>query len=272
MKSITRRLLATATAAPIALALTAPAAHADPSPVKVDFTSCPDRLPVGADPAQWWCNIFVVGGGSMKLGGITQPLTEHMTISVASGPDRAGKQVQIVTVTAKPMTVPGGALGIPGTENLPGVKLQALPKYVGNFGLTIDDSGNLHSTIDLRIKLINALLGTTCFIGTTKTPIKLNTTVDPTSLTPYDGDIIGLTLNDNAYSVPGASGCGLLTPVVNLRGGLPSASGQNTASMRTYLATKVYTDLYPALRKKARSKPAKNRLPFNLPKTILRHK
>ncbi|MCO6009760.1 hypothetical protein NE236_32795 [Actinoallomurus purpureus] len=272
MKSITRRILATAAAAPIAVALTAPAAHAEPSPVKVDFSSCPDRLPVGADPAQWWCNIFVVGGGSMKLGNITQPLTEPMTISLASGPDRASKQVQIVTLTGKPMTVPGGALGIPGTENLPGVKLQAQPKYVGNFGLSVDDSGNLRSTLDLRIKLINALMGNTCYIGTTKAPIKLNTTVDPASLTPYDNDIVGLTLNDNAYSVPGASGCGLLTPVANLRGGLPSASGQNTASMRTYLATKVYTDLYPALRKKARSKPATNRMPFNLPSSVLRRK
>ncbi|MEV5751615.1 hypothetical protein AB0L00_27650 [Actinoallomurus sp. NPDC052308] len=271
MKSTTRRILAAATAAPIVLALTAPAASAEPAPVKIDFSGCADRLPVGADPAQWFCNIFVIGGGSMKLGSITQPLTEPMTISMASGPDRAGNPAQIVTLKSKPMTVPGGALGIPGTENLPGMTLQAQPKYVGNFGLSIDDSGNLHSALDLRIKLINALMGDKCYIGTTKAPIKLNTTVDPTSLTPYDNDVFGLTLNDDAYSVPGTSGCGVLGPVANLRGGLPSAAGQNTASMRTYLASKAYTDLYPALRKKARSKVVK-RLPFNLPSSVLRRK
>ncbi|WP_256529509.1 hypothetical protein [Actinoallomurus rhizosphaericola] len=39
--------------------------------------------------------------------------------------------------------------------------------------------------------------------------------------------------------------------------------------MRTYLAAKGYTDLYPALRKKAKSKQVK-RLPFNLPGKALR--
>jgi hypothetical protein len=44
--------------------------------------------------------------------------------------------------------------------------------------------------------------------------------------------VSGLKLVDNAFAVPGASGCGLaglLDPILNLDKGLPSPAGKNAA-------------------------------------------
>jgi hypothetical protein len=54
--------------------------------------------------------------------------------------------------------------------------------------------------------------------------------------------LIGATSVDNAFAVPGASGCGLLgivDPLVNLRLRLPSAAGNNAMIVRSNVAFQI---------------------------------
>ncbi len=132
-----------------------------------------------------------------------------------------------------------------------------------------DGSNPTALQLNVRVHLQNPFLGNTCYIGSTASPITINlqtgTTSPPAPNKPISGNPgnsyyvwtdeanyvgyiqdDGNTLVDNAFSVPGANGCGnialglpILTPVlealvngaVNLKVGLPSAAGKNTAVM-----------------------------------------
>jgi hypothetical protein len=108
--------------------------------------------------------------------------------------------------------------------------------------------------LPLRIHLENPFLGSGCYIGSSSTPVRLKltvgTTAPPPPNTPISGAVgvisqntagtvtsfNGAKLVDNAFSVPAASNCGFLLPdkilitaAVNLKEGLPSAAGKNTA-------------------------------------------
>src|SRR5690242_7690487 len=63
------------------------AAPADAPPASLDLSDCPDVLPVGADPADWYCNVLVTSGGSMKIGNIDQQITAPMRITLLAGTD-----------------------------------------------------------------------------------------------------------------------------------------------------------------------------------------
>jgi hypothetical protein len=107
-------------------------------------------------------------------------------------------------------------------------------------------------SLPLKVKLNNPLLGSACYIGSTASPVTLNltsgTTKPPAPNEPISGkegtlvfkDELGLTeitnntLVDNSFSAPVVSGCGgllapILDPVIDLKLGLPSAAGKNTA-------------------------------------------
>lgn len=132
----------------------------------------------------------------------------------------------------------------------------------------------------VRVKLQNPFLGDTCYIGSAQNPIVIKlqtgTTAPPPPNLPISGDpgetytvwtdepnYIGYiqnddaTLVDNAFAVPAAQGCGnvalglpiltqvldaLVSGAVNLKVGLPSASGKNTAILTgdTSIASSAY--------------------------------
>ena len=132
----------------------------------------------------------------------------------------------------------------------------------------------------VRVRLQNPFLGNNCYIGTPQNPIIINlqtgVTNPPLPNQPISGDpgttqIVwtdepnyigylqnsGATFVDNAFSVPAASGCGnialglpivteildaLVSGAVNLKVGLPSAAGKNTAIMNgdSAIAASVY--------------------------------
>jgi hypothetical protein len=105
----------------------------------------------------------------------------------------------------------------------------------------------------LRVHLENSLLGSECYIGSASEPITLHlttgTTEPPAPNKPISGAESGLTIKnggglvvaedvsavDNAFAVPTANGCGpsvlssVIDPIINLKLGLPSAAGNNTA-------------------------------------------
>jgi hypothetical protein len=109
-------------------------------------------------------------------------------------------------------------------------------------------------TLPIRVHLENPFLGSSCYIGSSSHPVTLNLTTGTTSppapntaLSGSPGDLLfsddfsvitthGIKLVDNAFAAPAASNCGLtfldrllVTPALNLKQGLPSAAGKNTA-------------------------------------------
>jgi hypothetical protein len=108
--------------------------------------------------------------------------------------------------------------------------------------------------LPVKVHLENPLLGSGCYIGSSSSPIILNlttgTTAPPEPNKPITGSrgtiefvggdegIFQLSngkLVDNAWSAPGATGCGgwpaeyILDPIINASVGVPSAAGKNTA-------------------------------------------
>jgi len=99
--------------------------------------------------------------------------------------------------------------------------------------------------LPVKVKLENVLLGSECYIGSEAEPITLNLTTGATAggptgkpgtlTTSEEGElatITGVSLVNNTFSTPGASGCGpfgLLDGIVDSKLGLPSAAGKNVA-------------------------------------------
>ena len=98
-------------------------------------------------------------------------------------------------------------------------------------------------TLPVKVKLENPLLGSECYIGSTKEPIKLELTTGATTggptgkpgtkTTKEEGGIVvisGVSLVGNTFTAPKATGCGLLgilDGILNEKIGLPSS--KNTA-------------------------------------------
>jgi len=110
--------------------------------------------------------------------------------------------------------------------------------------------------LPVKIHLENLFLGSSCYIGSSANPIVLNlttgTTSPPAPNEPISGNagkggnkesgliltLTGLKLVDNAFAVPGASGCGplplselVVDPLINAKLGLPSKAGHNAAEL-----------------------------------------
>jgi hypothetical protein len=115
------------------------------------------------------------------------------------------------------------------------------------------------AVLPVKVHLENPLLGSGCYIGSSSSPIMWNLTTGKTSPPAPNKSISGapgkveikgpdegiLRLNgnkqvDNAWSAPGASGCGgwpaeyILDPIINASVGVPSKAGTNTAVLIGY--------------------------------------
>jgi hypothetical protein len=173
------------------------------------------------------------------------------------------------TLSKTPLTVPGGLLGIIAPESLPKFLQETINKLVseGLAGVTataelvgtpgisrasLIEAEGAAVTLPVRVKLSNVLLGNECYIGSKSNPVTLNLTTGTTSPKKPNEPITGEVgeaefkdeftlviikhnkLVDNAYGAPGASGCGgllsaLIDPAVDLKVGLPSPEGHNSA-------------------------------------------
>ncbi|WP_019633012.1 hypothetical protein [Actinomadura atramentaria] len=229
-------LAATTVAAPAALADT-PA----PGVPDLDLSDCPDSLPVGAKPDEWFCEVLITNAGHMKVGAIDQPITQPLIITSIAGVDpKTGKDVtRFIRMRSKPMTVAGGALGIPGTDSLPLLGLSVEPQYAGTFEMDIP---NFKATLSLKLKLNNELLGNSCYVGTDEKPIKLDLDLSGIQMAP-GSSLVQVQSTDKTFAAPATSGCGLLTPIADWRGGLPSPSGGNAAELTSYLGGVSYADM-----------------------------
>jgi hypothetical protein len=176
------------------------------------------------------------------------------------------------TLTPVAQNVPGGILGIVPSESLPWwlkaflkaitegpltsvsatAELTATPT-LSEANLTLAEGTAL--TLPLKVKLGNSFLGSGCFIGSGSHPMTVNLTTGTTAPHSPNTPITGKTgeiefkekgkilvlhnneLVDNAFTVPTVNGCGglfsgIVDPLVDLKLGLESPDGKNTAILK----------------------------------------
>ena len=179
-----------------------------------------------------------------------------------------------ITLSKAPQPVPGGLAGIVNCKEISNFLLRISCEVTFENGLTGLNStlelakpasdirisennlaGEIGTAMQLPVKvhLENPFLGSECYVGSSSSPLiwKLTTgtTAPPAPNKPISGTagigefleegrilvLKGAKLVDNAWSAPGATGCGgflvelLLDPIINSASGLPAAAGKNTA-------------------------------------------
>lgn len=244
-------LAATTTAAAAALVAVPAPAQAAP----VTFENCPTY----SDQ----CFKAVTTGGSFTIGPLTLPLDGEITLTGGMSGTEMVTPLDEPKLVATPLQVPGGLLGLAGTEKLlPGVTdIKATTQLAGVPQINIFDvlyGEGPGVVLPVKIKLANPLLGPSCYIGSDANPITLRlttgTTAPPAPNQPITGDRGTLTFDpasgavvtegtrivDNAFAVPAATGCSALgvkllnlDSVVNGRQKLPSPAGTNTAILES---------------------------------------
>lgn len=250
-----RRMLV-ALAAVAALAAIAPAtapATSVPAAGYEQFTGCPHP---GENPSINVCFHEVFENGELRLGKITIPIETPITFS--GGQDGSSFQFNAFGgLEAVKQKVPGGIIGFTGLTWLAGVLspadlvLYAQIELAGNPGDQLTDP----ATLPIKVRFINPVLGTKCYVGSNSSPIHLNLTTGTTSPPPPAKPITGKAGKaetttgsierisggqhvDNSFAVPGANGCVLtlfgyipisLNGPINTQNALPSAAGNNQA-------------------------------------------
>ncbi|HEX5610075.1 MAG TPA: hypothetical protein VFX45_08290 [Solirubrobacterales bacterium] len=264
-----RRLLAAALTL-AALATAAPAGAATPAKGFEQFAGCPSPA---EDPTISICVSSRIKSGFFKLGtrsvGIQNPMTLSGGVNEQLGGFRASPKGGL-RGTKQP--VPGGLVGITGLDvlvdllSVEQLQVFALPELVGQ---PVIGEG---ISLPLRVRLINPLLGSNCYIGSAANPVRLEmiegTTSPPPPNKPISGRAPELSQDpetgilhfenglfvDNSFSAPGASGCvlnllGLLgldaNALVNLQSGLPAAAGRNETQQEIDIDLAGIESVYP---------------------------
>jgi hypothetical protein len=225
------------------------------SAVFPNFSDCPR-----SNPEVLTCADIQSVSGSLEIKGFTVPLGESLEIrgGINSETRRFIPPAGTNGFFSRAIRIPGGILGI--EFPIPGNAVLAIAQLAGPTSAVAIEIGIPVTTISLpvKVKLENPILGSNCYIGTNTNPSRVNLTTGTTSPPPPNrpisgsvGEIsvdestppilklIGATSVDNAFAVPGASGCGLLgivDPLVNLRLRLPSAAGNNAMIVRNNVA------------------------------------
>ncbi|MFC9515700.1 hypothetical protein ACFTSD_08250 [Nocardiaceae bacterium NPDC056970] len=226
------------------MALLAPLATAAPATVPVPGGAVCDPNLTQA------CLSVAVHSGTFSNNGFTLPISDgDMIIAGNLGEvDFVPRDDGHNGVYSKPLTVPGGVLGVDlPFGNLFGLAavtstVEAVDVPVFNGIITDFDV-----TLPVRLKIDNPFLGDDCYIGTADNPVvfeldNTNTLDDlPTTdtTTPYPVGTAALDGVKNAatnFELPGATGCGpfgILNPIVNWRAKVPAESGTSLTTVST---------------------------------------
>jgi hypothetical protein len=240
----------------------APSHQVSPKITIGNFSDCPS-LPTGFDPSQFLCVLIHITGGQLQIGHSNQIISKNITVPFAEGTDPSGNTVLVAGILrSAPMPVLGGIFLQPLVDSItqtdPNLQLSVKPVGVG---MAIDPTGNTPVIISQKIKAINPVFGSTCFVGSKQTPITLDPTFGTTSPPPPNQPISGHidsvssvgneiviigTVVDNAFAAPGAQGCGpgdSLSQVVDEVGALPSPAGTNTAIFQVTAEAISYSNI-----------------------------
>lgn len=225
------------------------------------------------------CVYSVSSEGSFKIGSKTVPLVNPVTLQ--GGYEGKPAELQFYgaengdTLSRTAQPVPGGLLGITAPTWWPGwiqdwfndlinegfTGVNATVELTGpSTGLTniylntthlLEENGTTLG-LPVKIKLSNAILGSSCYIGSDSEPVHLEFT------TGQSGELHGtagsLSVNktftlstftggrfvDGTYTAPGVEGCGgifsfLVDPLVESILGVPSGEGENSATLEGVL-------------------------------------
>ncbi|QKW23212.1 hypothetical protein HUT16_32705 [Kitasatospora sp. NA04385] len=244
------------------------------------------------------CLVSVTNAGKFTLGSTVVPFNSPITLQFGFYWDKSAPEVSfpdgstanqytVVPPTNAPLlSAPMVQINIPGIQNyLPGItSVFAQVELAGPVTkFTPLATGEPYPVFQLPIKLhlYNALFGAHCYVGSDSSPLLLKPTTGstaPTGSTPpmtgdpgtlgYDPDPNGhnalaisetnASLVDNTFTVPGASGCGLLgslNQIINWTMGLPAAAGKDSVSFQQTNASFVLdtdiADLTAALKDSA---------------------
>ncbi len=222
-----------------ALALAAAAA---PTAQAAPIAGCPTTTP-GVNT----CFKAVTTGGALSIRSLNVPLNRPLTITGGFRGGLGWANIEGAQLTGAPLNVPGGLIGLSGTELLlPGItSITASTQLAGTPRINVTRLvlGQTALELPIKIKLNNQLLGGSCFIGSDANPIRLVLASGGRLGTPgflVDGSITtrGTALADSTFAVPAATGCSprglslvqsLVTGIVNAKQGLPSGPGRNRA-------------------------------------------
>jgi hypothetical protein len=243
------------------------------------FNFCPST-----NPSVVKCLFAKTNSGTVVLGKKTVPIVNPVTLQGGAGAANAEFDQPFfgatngVTLSPVPQPVPGGLAGIINCKEISNFFLRLSCELTFENGLTgldatlelarpateiVVSEAKLLAEVEtalklpLKIHLENPFLGSSCYVGSSSSPVIWNLTTGATEPPPPNtsisghlgtvgfldgGGIIEITGNevvDNAWSAPKASGCGLLgvlNPIINNQVGLPSAAGLNTAKLQNTLS------------------------------------
>jgi hypothetical protein len=246
------------------------------------FANCPYENPNAIK-----CLYSVTEGGEVVLGSKKVPIVNPVVLQGAWGEPVEEKEgaefypfiaaTNGVTLSKAPQPVPGGLAGIINCKEIKDFFLRISCEVTFENGVTGLNStlelakpasairisennlaGEIGTAMQMPVKfhLENPFLGSSCYVGSSSSPIIWNLTTGTTSPPPPNTAITGaggegelleklriLKLNnnkmvDNAWAAPGATGCGgflvelILDPIINSASGLPSSAGHNTAILK----------------------------------------
>jgi hypothetical protein len=246
------------------------------------FNYCPST-----NPEVFKCVLAVTKSGKIILGKKETPIVEPVTLQGGySATNREKKRISKffaatngITLSKTPQEVPGGLLGIvPPASSPPLVKL--LSKFffenaitgvkatlelakpaseieISEFNLANEEGVALK--LPVKVRLENPFLGSSCYVGSSSSPIIWNlttgTTTPPEGVTPLTGTsgsgefieesqigiLTGTELVENDWSAPEATGCGgilsfLVDPVIDSMLGLPAKAGVSSAVLKNTIS------------------------------------
>jgi hypothetical protein len=230
------------------------------------------------------CIYSVTSGGYFTIGTKTVPIKNPVILQ--GGFEGSGEEVKFYgaeegnTLSKTPQPVPGGLFGITAptwwpkfiqdwfneqiNKGLTGVnatvELTGPSKGLTNVKLNTENLLFEEGTalgLPVKIHLENAILGSSCYIGSDSNPVQINfTTGTSGKLKGSAGElsfnepkftittISGGKLVNNTFTAPGASGCGgifsiFVDPLVNSILGVPAGAGVNSAVLEGKLQDAV---------------------------------
>jgi hypothetical protein len=231
------------------------------------------------------CLYSVTNGGKIILGKKETPIEKAVTLQGGFGKatehiSKFFEATNGITLSKVAQNVPGGLLGIVPPESSPPL-VKLLSKFffenkitgvnailelakpaseiqISEFNLLVEEEVALK--LPVKVRLENPFLGSSCYVGSSSSPLIWNlttgVTAPPAPNTPIAGSsgllelkeetqlaqLTGNILVDNAWSAPEATGCGgilsfLVDPIINGMLGLPAKAGTNTAILDNTIDT-----------------------------------
>ncbi len=202
------------------------------------------------------CVSVVVQSGTFDNNGFNLPIGKGDMIIAAEAGSGEGETTVLLPrddghngVYSKPLTVPGGVLGI----DLPFGNLFGLAAVTAEVEATAAPTLNgiitdMDLSIPVRMKINNAFLGDNCYLGSAAAPVNLRLAPDPSVVPTYTVlpstalKVSPVGNEATGFALPAASGCGpfgVLNPIVNWRAKVPATSGTSLSTISDATCTRA---------------------------------